>query len=62
MEDSKNDSLTNQYHNLFLGIIAFKEENYDEAISFLTKYCDSHPNDVNSLLLLGELNFKKKVI
>jgi len=60
LEDSKNDSLTNQYHNLFLGIIAFKEENFDEAINFLTKYCDSHPNDVNSLLILGELNFKKE--
>ena len=60
LEDSKNDSLTNQYHNLFLGIIAYKEENFDEAISFLNRYCDNHPSDVNALLILGELNFKKE--
>ena len=60
LEDSKNDSLTDQYHNLFLGLIEFKEENFDKSISFLTKDYDSYPNDVNALLILEKLNFKKE--
>ena len=59
LEDSKNDSLSDKYHNLFLGIIAFKEENYDESINFLTRYHEFYPSDINALLILGELNFKK---
>ncbi len=54
LDESENDS-TKTYNNFYLGLLSYKHKEYINAIKHLIQYNINHPNDVNALLLLGDI-------
>jgi len=55
LEELENDS-TKSYNNFYLGLLSYKKSEYDKATKYLNQYNKHYPNDINALLLLGELS------
>ena len=54
LEDVENDS-TKFDNNFYLGLIKYQEKNYKDATKYLNKYNQKYKNNINTLLLLGNI-------
>jgi len=55
LEELESDS-TKTYNNFYLGLLSFNKIEYNKANEHLNRYNENHPNDINALLLLGEIS------
>ena len=53
-DELENDS-TKTYNNFYLGLLSYKNKKYVNASEYLIQYNKNYPNDINALLLLGDI-------